>query len=208
VEVVVPRGRRWVGRHVIVHTSKQWSTGDRLIHRNLRTMSMTRTIIDLAGQPISAGDLADVIDGAMNQRWTSVPTLRRRMTDLSGSGRAGIRRLRVLILDSGGHSALERRFLQLVRHAGLPTPICQQVFRDRDRTIARVDFHFPGTNIVVEVSGRLGHASDEERAKDARRRNELQLQGNLVLEYTTGDVLDGGAEIIAELTPRLLDKVS
>lgn len=190
VHVVVPRGRRWVGRHVVVHTTKQWSIADLLVHRGLRTTSATRTIIDLAGRPISARDLADAIDGAMNHRWTSVPTLRRRMTELSGSGRAGIRRLRMIMLDSGGHSPLERRFLRLVREAGLPRPQCQQVHRREGRTIARVDFQFPGTNIVVEVSGRLGHASDEERAKDAHRRNELQVHGLVISEFTTGDVLD------------------
>lgn len=203
VHVVVPRCRRWVGRHVVVHTTKQWSAGDLLVHRGLRTTSATRTIIDLAGQPIGARDLADVVDAAMNHRWTSVPTLRRRMDELAGPGRAGIRRLRMIILDSGGHSWLERRFLRLVRETGLPRPTCQHVYRAGGRTIARVDFHFAGSNIVVEVSGRLGHASDEERAKDARRRNELQMLGLVVLEFTTGDVLDRPDEVIATLRQAL-----
>ena len=102
-------------------------------------------------------------------------------------------------LDAGGHSSLERRFLALVRESGLPRPNCQQVQREGGRTIARVDFQFPGTNVVVEVSGRLGHASDEERAKDAHRRNALQLRGLIVLEFTTGDVLDRPEHLLGDL---------
>jgi very-short-patch-repair endonuclease len=41
---------------------------------------------------------------------------------------------------------------------------------------------------VVEVSGRRGHASDAERARDAQRRNELQDIGRHVFEYTYHDV--------------------
>src|SRR4029077_8456252 len=43
VHVVVPRGRRWVGRHVEVHTTASWTAGDLLVHRVLRTTSPTRT---------------------------------------------------------------------------------------------------------------------------------------------------------------------
>ena len=45
------------------------------------------------------------------------------------------------------------------------------------------------TNVIVEVSGRLGHTSDRDRQKDARRRNALQQLGKTVLEFTTVDVM-------------------
>lgn len=203
VHVVVPRGRRWLSRSVVVHSTKQWTTGDLLVQNGRRTTSATRTIIDLAGQPVSARDLADAIDSAMNHRWTAVPTLQKRMLKLGGPGRAGIRRLRTVVLDAGGHSFLERRFLKLVREAGLPGPMCQVIERDGDTTIARVDFLFPASNVIVEVSGRLGHASDEERAKDAKRRNALQLRGRVVLEFTTGAVLDDPAGTTATVVQAL-----
>ena len=43
---------------------------------------------------------------------------------------------------------------------------------------------------MVEVSGRKGHASDAERARDAQRRNELQDIGRKVYEYTYQQVID------------------
>ncbi len=78
-----------------------------------------------------------------------------------------------------------------MRDAGLPRPRCQVVFRDGTRTVGRVDFVFVGTRVVVEVSGRVGHASDADRRHDARRRNELiLLHGIRFVEFTTADVVE------------------
>jgi very-short-patch-repair endonuclease len=107
-----------------------------------------------------------------------------RLAELRGPGRWGAPRLDELLVDSGGHTILERRFLQLMRTAGLPRPRTQVVHRRGGRTFARVDFIFDERAIVVEVSGRKGHASDAERAKDAQRRNEIQDIGKRVYEYT------------------------
>ena len=53
--------------------------------------------------------------------------------------------LRTLLLDAGGESYLERRFLALVRRERLPRPTCQVMHKSGNQTIARVDFLFPGT---------------------------------------------------------------
>ena len=95
-----------------------------------------------------------------------------------------MRLLDELLVDAGGHTMLEREFLRLMREAHLPRPETQVIFRDGQRTAARVDFLFPEWKIVVEVSGRLGHSSPSERARDAQRRNELQDLGMRVYEFT------------------------
>src|SRR4029450_1629470 len=84
---------------------------------------------------------------------------------------------------------LERAFLSLVRRAGLPRPTCQRIFRRGRKTIARVDFSFEPAPIVVEVASPQAHRSDAEQAKDARRRNELQALGFVVLDFTYDDVI-------------------
>ena len=93
-----------------------------------------------------------------------------------------------MLVDSGVHTHLERRFLELVREAGLPAPRMQVVFRVDGRHVARVDFLFDDFGVVVEVSGQKGHASPSDRARDAQRRNELQDLGLRVFEYTFDDV--------------------
>ena len=72
----------------------------------------------------------------------------------------------------------------------------------------RVDFQFHGTRLVVEVSGRVGHASDSHRAKDARRRNELTATGWEVREFTTVDVLEDPDYVLATVGAALAGPVS
>ncbi len=98
---------------------------------------------------------------------------------------------------------LERRFLELVRLAGLPRPTPQVIHRRDGRAIARVDFYFEPYAVVVEVSGRKGHSSPAERARDAQRRNELQDLGQAVFEYTWEDVTTRGPMVAQTLTARL-----
>ena len=197
VEFVVPRSRKSRSFPFVVHTTQHFEPRDMLVHDGVRLTNATRTVIDLAIAGNRAGEIERVIDDAMHRRMTSLPTLRARIDQLCGRGVQGSAFLKALLLDSGGESYLERRFLALIRVAGLPQPMCQVVHRADGRRIARVDFQFPGTNVIVEVSGRLGHVSDRDRQRDARRRNDLQQSGHVVLEFTTADVLDEQAYIIA-----------
>ena len=100
-----------------------------------------------------------------------------------------MRLLDELLIDSGGETMLERRFLALVREFGLPRPVTQRRLRSDGRHIARVDFLFSAQAMVVEVSGRLGHSNPVDRGRDAQRRNELQDLGYAVFEYTWGDII-------------------
>ena len=203
-EFLVPRGRRSI-RSLVLHTTTRWDERDVLRHKGLRTTTAARAIIDWATQGASARDLERAIDSAIRLRRTALSRLTARLGDLSGSGRGGVVLLRELLLDSGGESYLERRFLQLVRRVGLRRPQTQVVFRANGTTVARVDFRFPGTNVIVEVSGRLGHSSDSDRRKDARRRNHLQQAGQIVLEFTTADVIETPDHVLQVLIRSLPD---
>jgi len=160
-------------------------------------MSATRTIIDLAVSGHQPDAIEKAIDSAIRLRLTSMARLTRRMTDLA-PGRPGIRVLRELLFDSGGESFLERRFLALVRRERLMRPLTQVNYTANGRAM-RVDFEFSDGNVVVEVSGRLGHTTDRERQKDAQRRNSLQQLGKTVLEFTTADVMANPDYVIASL---------
>ena len=197
IEFVVPRIRRSLDPSVQLHTTKQWDAADLLTRNGVRTTSATRTIIDLAASGQTASAIENAIDSAVRLRLTTIPRLTRRMTELA-PGRSGIQLLRGILLDSGGESFLERRFLRLVRTARLPRPSCQITHATNGR-VMRVDFEFHNTNVIVEVSGRLGHTSDRDRHKDARRRNALQQLGKTVLEFTTVDVLSSPDYVLTTL---------
>ncbi|HEX3088654.1 MAG TPA: DUF559 domain-containing protein, partial [Ilumatobacteraceae bacterium] len=197
VEFVVPRIRKSLDPTVVLHSTRRWSTADLLTNDGLRITSAARTIIDLAGSKVGASLLEQAIDSAIRLKLTTIPRLIRRMTELA-PGRHGVALLREILLDSGGESFLERRFLRLARHARLPRPSCQVVHTTTGR-VMRVDFEFRSKNVVVEVTGRFGHTSDSHRQNDARRRNALQQQGVTVLEFTTIDVLAATNYVLATL---------
>jgi very-short-patch-repair endonuclease len=202
VEFLVPRGRRHLVPWLTLHTTKQWTKGDVHTRDGVRTSSATRAIIDMA-RTQSPRTLEAAIDSAVRLRLTSVPTLTKRMRQLGGRGRNGIRTLRTLLLDSGGESFLERKFLRLLRDEELPRPATQVRHRRRDQKVMRVDFEYAEERVVIEVSGRRGHTSDADRRRDARRRNDLQAQGWMVLEFTTADVLEDPPYVVKSVTEAL-----
>ena len=159
------------------HRRRRLELIDRCRVDDLPATSASRTIIDLAATA-SIAELERAIDSAVRDGLTSAGCSSPASWSGSGpSARRGVVLLDELLVDSGGHSDLERRFLALVRRAGLPRPTCQRVFRRDGTTLARVDFSFEPRPVIVEVSGRRGHSSDAERARDAQRRNELQHLG-------------------------------
>jgi very-short-patch-repair endonuclease len=188
VEFTIERPRRPAVLPFAVHTTKRLDPIDHVLVDGLRVTSATRTVFDLALARAHPQRIEAAIDSAVRLQLSSPEVLARRLDGLRGSGRWGCRLVEEMIVDSGGHTHLERRFLELVRESGLPTPRKQVVFRAGGRHVARVDFFFEAFNVVVEVSGQKGHASPAERARDAQRRNELQDLGVRVFEYTFDDV--------------------
>ncbi len=211
-EFVVPRRQRSVITGMEVHTSIRLPPVDISRHRGLRTTTGARAIIDMMRGDVSVREVEDIIDCAVAARRTSLPTLRRRLAALQGKGQPGCPLLRELLLDSGGESYLERRFLRLVRTAGLPTPECQVAFRASSGKPLRVDFRFG--RVIVEVSGRLGHSTDRDRQRSGRRKVELEDQGCRVIEFTTADVIDDppyvlrtlGTALNVTISPHLLQR--
>ncbi|HUS43286.1 MAG TPA: DUF559 domain-containing protein [Ilumatobacteraceae bacterium] len=188
VEFTVERRRRPTVMPFVVHSTERLDPIDHVVVDGFRAMSATRTVFDLALARAHPHRVEAAIDSAVHLQLSSPEVLARRLSALRGSGRWGCRLVEDMITDSGGHTHLERRFLELVREAGLPRPRMQVVFRADGRHVARVDFLFDDFGVVVEVSGQKGHASPAERARDAQRRNELQDLGLRVFEYTFDDV--------------------
>lgn len=197
VAFTVLRGGRGRVVDFELHTTARWGQNDRVRVAGFLCTSATRTILDLAHIGVSRTRLQEAMDSAVRSGASSPSVLAARLATLRGPGRRGVRAVTSLLPDTGGHSWLERRFLALVRAARLPRPAMQVIHRRDGRTVARVDFLWEEAGVVVEVSGRRGHASDAERAKDAQRRNELQDLGRVVYEFTRADVVDRAPYVIA-----------
>lgn len=203
VEFIVPRGSRLAAVPGIVHSARGIGAADIITVRGMRTTAATRTVIDLAEAGAESDRLAAAIDSAVRLGLSAPVVITRRLDAVGRAGRRGIKALDALLADAGGHTMLERELLRLVRGAGLPRPATQAIFRDGDRTLARVDFLFEREQLVVEVSGRLGHSSPTERARDAQRRNELQDLGFDVYEFTWEQVTRCPNQVLTQLRSRL-----
>jgi very-short-patch-repair endonuclease len=101
-------------------------------------------------------------------------------------GRRGHRALVDALDGPVAHSHLERRFLALVRRAGIPLPRTQVTYRFE--RVVRVDAVWEDERVVAEVMGHRFHCTALDLQRDAHRRNELQEAGFEVLEFPTVDI--------------------
>lgn len=197
VEFTTLRAARGRSVPFVVHTTGAWGRRDLIRVDGLRCTAATRTILDLATAGASRSRLESAVDSAVRLGLSSPVVLAEQLA--ARPGWRGVRTVRALLPDSGSHTWLERRFLELVRECDLPRPDTQTVHRQGPRTAARTDFCWNTPRLVVEVSGRRGHASDSERSKDAQRRNELQELAWRVFEFTHPDVVDRPTYVAATM---------
>ncbi len=204
--VTVPRQRR-VDRHLhIVHRARSLTRLDTTTAMGLPCLSATRVLIDLAATE-TPRRLTAALDSALRDGLTSDDFLHRRLVELRSRGRSGCTRLLAVLAGSeasrGGHSYLERTFLELIDELGFPRPDTQQVLARRKKKLVRVDCHFPGTNVVVELLGYQWHRTPMQMQEDAERLNRLQLDGFLGLQFSYTDVVTRSATMLADLTEAL-----
>jgi hypothetical protein len=187
-----------------IHTAQYLPATDTATIGGIPLVRPTRTIVDLA-RMVDRAALARAVDAAVRDRLTSEEALLRRIQRLEGRGhgRLGTDILLDVIegneIERGGHSYLERAFLRLVDERGLPRPDVQQVLSRTARHLVRVDAHFPGTPVVVELLGYRFHRTPEQLARDAERMNALIADGFTPYQFAYRQVIDDPDLVIATL---------
>jgi hypothetical protein len=205
--VTVPRGRlvRRRGHHV--HTTITLEPVDRTRVCGIPAMTAARSLIDVA-RYLSPRRLTIALDGVLRDRKVTENLLHERIVELRTSGRHGIPKLLAVIDGAeaarGGHSWLERRFLELCGTAGLPRPATQQVMSKANDRLVRVDCHFPGTCVIVEVLGYRWHRGNRAQFnRDADRINALTLDGYVVLQFTYDHVVAEPTRVVEQIRAAL-----
>jgi very-short-patch-repair endonuclease len=91
-------------------------------------------------------------------------------------------------------SRLEKRFLALLRKAGLPLPVT-------NRRTGRhwVDCRWPEHRLTVELDSYRYHHSRHAWEQDRRREREARARGDEFRRYTWGDVFESPEQTLAEL---------
>jgi very-short-patch-repair endonuclease len=154
-----------------------------------------RTLVDL-GTCLSSYDLEAAINEADKLDLVDPVTLRAALDERKGQ--RGVRPLRE-ILERGEFvltdSELERRFLRLVRGAGLGAPLTQQHLNG-----FRVDFYWPDLGLVVETDGLRYHRTPAQQTKD-RVRDQAHIAAGLTpLRFTHWQVRYDAGHVTRTLT--------
>jgi very-short-patch-repair endonuclease len=153
------------------------------------------TLVDIAGR-VSKGQVEKAIRESDRLDLIDPVSLRSALDSTPRWPGAG--RLRSL-LDSETFaltdSELERRFLRLVREAGLSKPETQVWVNG-----FRVDFYWPDLSLVVETDGLRYHRTPLQQKKDRVRDQAHAVAGLSVLRFTSAQVRNEAKQTIATLT--------
>ncbi len=205
--ITIPRGRLIERPPHVIHTTTELPPEDRTMRHGIPVFSVSRTIIDVA-KFVRASTLTAGLDSALRDRLVTEDLLHERIARIRCRGRYGIPKLIDVIegceASRGGHSWLERRFLQICARAGLPPPITQDVVTDAKGKMVRVDFRFPGTRVIVEVLGYRWHRGNRQQfSRDAERINALVRGGMWPIQFTYDHVTLEEAWVAAEVRSTL-----
>lgn len=67
----------------------------------------------------------------------------------------------------------------------------------------RVDFHFPGTPVVVEVLGYRYHRTPSQLQRDTERMNQLVLEGYVPLQFTYLHITENPLWVVGQVQSAL-----
>ncbi|MBV9367917.1 MAG: DUF559 domain-containing protein [Solirubrobacterales bacterium] len=178
------------------HRSSTLEPGDIRARRGIRVTSPARTIIDNARHR----DIEEILANGLVARLITEPQIDAAIARWRGS--PGVTRLRRILHQEGGprrtRSWAERRFLSLVRQAGLPVPLTNRMLHGY-----QVDALWPNHRLVVEIDGRGAHggrhAFETDRARDATH----VANGYRVMRFTATQLEEQPFLVIAQLAAAL-----
>jgi hypothetical protein len=161
--------------------------------RGIPVTTVPRTLVDLAAV-LRPAELARACHEAGVRHGTTPAQVEAVIARRPNS--PGVAKLR-RILHGDVHvtlSALERRFLALLRETGLPLPNTNRPASGR-----YVDCRWPQHRLTVELDSYRYHNSRHAWEQDRRREREAFARGDDFRRYTYGDVYEQPRQMLTEL---------
>ena len=198
IEVSVVAARRSRHPGLTVHRRARRDAHTVTTVRGIPVSTVPALMVDMAHRwspthleaAINQADVLDLLD----------PEAVRRALD-AFAGQPGVKPVREL-LDGATflltESELERRFLRLVRGAGLADPITQPTLDGR-----RVDFAWPERGVIVEVDGLRYHRTPLQQRRDLERDQGHRARGMVPLRFTHWQVRHAPDEVLDGLSREL-----
>jgi very-short-patch-repair endonuclease len=184
---------------VVTHRARRpIDARDAIVWRAIPVTSVARTLVDLAAV-LSADELARACHEA-GVRHRTTPNHVAAVLVRCPRARGATKLRRVLHGDVPvSLSVLERRFLALLRDAGLPLPVTNRPAGGR-----RVDCRWPEHRLTVELDSYRYHSSRHAWEQDRRREREARARGDDFRRFTYGDVFESPGPMLRELRRALL----
>ena len=172
---------------VVGHRSGVIEEGDVIIRHGMRCTSPLRTVIDLSG-PMSAAELGKVVDDLLRRKLLVLEELRERVERTRPAPGRSVATLRQLLAKrlpgyDPGESELEGRIVRIIDAYGFPRATNQHRVSYGNRRY-RVDLAWPDRRLYLEGNGFGWHMLATDLDGDARRQNELVLDGWVPIEIT------------------------
>jgi very-short-patch-repair endonuclease len=209
VEAVTRRPRRHRDATALVHRWRVLPDDHITVVDAIPCTRVARTLVDLAGV-LHPGATERAVDNALAMRVVTVASLQAVFDELACRGRKGIAVMR-RILDARPddfvpvESALEARFVDLVRLAGLPEPTRQLDIGDDAGWIGRVDFAYPEARLVIELDGSRHHSARLDQLADRTRDSRLGRAGWRTVRIRWDDLVVRADDIVALVEQLLAD---
>jgi hypothetical protein len=161
-----------------------------------------RTYLDLAAD-LGLADLVAIGDVILRRRLTDLDGLRTVVAWARRRRGVGTARTGLGLLDARTRSPQESRLRVRLALAKLPPPEVNAVVLDRfGGFLGEGDLVWRAQKVLVDYDGEV-HRSEQQRRKDAVRRNQLQREGWLVLVYTADVLARHPDRIVAEIAAAL-----
>ncbi len=178
------------------HVSRGLTPADRTTIDGIPVTSVERTPLDLAST-LSLQRLRSTLEAAQRRDLLYPARIEALLARTHGHrGAAKLRRAMALLHEQAPwtQSELERRFLELIRAAGLPEPQCNVLVEGYV-----VDFYWPQYRLVVEVDGYAFHKQRRSFESDRQKDIALQLAGIRVARVTHERIVTQPTRLITEL---------
>jgi very-short-patch-repair endonuclease len=199
VELSCIRWKRTIKPGLIVHESRRLDERDLTTFDGIPVTTPERMIFDLAWCYPRERYLEYVVQAARRKRLITYESMRATFNRHARRGLKGVAALRI-VLDAWdpqsrpSESEMETMLLLTLRDHGLPEPVLQHEVGD-----FRIDAAYPEANIAIEYDSKQEHSDEFQVAADARRRNELQANGWVVLSARHAELKRGGDELAAQI---------
>ena len=189
IHVFVPSHVVRTRPRIVVHRRKL-TEADLTRHLGVPVIAVVPTLVDLA-TTLSRDALEAAISETDKRDLVDPEALRSELEAFRGRpGVAVLRRTLDRHTFRPTDSWLERRFLPIVRRAGLPLPETR-----RYKNGTRVDFYWPELGLVVETDGLRYHRTPAQQAKDAFRAQRHAASGLLPLRFTYEQIRSDPAHV-------------